>query len=78
MIVFERRGDLVFCLQFPLQTAGADYKIGCQKPGKYKVVLDSDDKLFGGFSRISHDVETVVVYALTEDSLKATLTGETL
>ncbi|KAK6139905.1 hypothetical protein DH2020_026350 [Rehmannia glutinosa] len=35
----------------------SDYRVGCLKPGKYKVVLDSDDPLFGGFSRINHEAE---------------------
>ncbi|KAF3320765.1 1,4-alpha-glucan-branching enzyme 1 [Carex littledalei] len=56
MIVFER-GDLVFVFNFHWNSSYSDYRVGCLKPGKYKVVLDSDDPLFGGFSRIDHNAE---------------------
>ncbi|XP_043699557.1 1,4-alpha-glucan-branching enzyme 1, chloroplastic/amyloplastic-like isoform X2 [Telopea speciosissima] len=56
MIIFER-GDLVFVFNFHWNNSYSDYRIGCLKPGKYKVVLDSDDKLFGGFGRIDHRAE---------------------
>uniref|UniRef100_A0A1S4BYA8 1,4-alpha-glucan-branching enzyme 1, chloroplastic/amyloplastic-like n=1 Tax=Nicotiana tabacum TaxID=4097 RepID=A0A1S4BYA8_TOBAC len=56
MIVFER-GDLVFVFNFHWTNSYSDYRIGCLKPGKYKVVLDSDDPLFGGFGRIDHNAE---------------------
>lgn len=56
MIVFER-GDLVFVFNFHWNSSYFDYRVGCLKPGKYKVVLDSDDPLFGGFSRIDHNAE---------------------
>ncbi|KAJ4753330.1 hypothetical protein LUZ62_087735 [Rhynchospora pubera] len=56
MIIFER-GDLVFVFNFHWNNSYSDYRVGCLKPGKYKVVLDSDDPLFGGYSRIDHDAE---------------------
>ncbi|KAL8526296.1 hypothetical protein ACS0TY_015495 [Phlomoides rotata] len=56
IIVFER-GNLVFVFNFHWGDSYSDYRIGCFKPGKYKVVLDSDDPRFGGFSRISPDAE---------------------
>ncbi|XP_027072580.1 1,4-alpha-glucan-branching enzyme 1, chloroplastic/amyloplastic-like isoform X3 [Coffea arabica] len=56
VIVFER-GDLVFVFNFHWNNSYSDYRIGCLKPGKYKVVLDSDDPLFEGFSRIDHNAE---------------------
>ncbi|KAG6427503.1 hypothetical protein SASPL_111749 [Salvia splendens] len=56
IIVFER-DDLVFVFNFHWSSSYSDYRVGCLKPGKYKVVLDSDDSLFGGFNRISHDAE---------------------
>nr|QYS25850.1 starch branching enzyme [Fritillaria thunbergii] len=55
-IIFER-GNLVFVFNFHWANSFFDYKVGCLKPGKYKVVLDSDDKLFGGFGRIDHTVD---------------------
>ncbi|XP_071908402.1 1,4-alpha-glucan-branching enzyme 1, chloroplastic/amyloplastic-like [Coffea arabica] len=56
VIVFER-GDLVFVFNFHWNNSYSDYQIGCLKPGKYKVVLDSDDPLFEGFGRIDHNAE---------------------
>ncbi|KAG6514530.1 1,4-alpha-glucan-branching enzyme 1, chloroplastic/amyloplastic-like [Zingiber officinale] len=56
MIVFER-GDLVFVFNFHWTNSYVNYRVGCLKSGKYKVVLDSDDKLFGGFNRIDHTAE---------------------
>uniref|UniRef100_A0A2C9V9I4 1,4-alpha-glucan-branching enzyme 1, chloroplastic/amyloplastic n=1 Tax=Manihot esculenta TaxID=3983 RepID=A0A2C9V9I4_MANES len=56
IIVFER-GNLVFVFNFHWTSSYSDYRVGCLKPGKYKIVLDSDDPLFGGFGRLSHDAE---------------------
>ncbi|XP_073033199.1 1,4-alpha-glucan-branching enzyme 2-2, chloroplastic/amyloplastic-like isoform X2 [Primulina eburnea] len=56
IIVFER-GDLVFVFNFHWNSSYSDYRVGCLKEGKYKVVLDTDDPLFGGYGRISHEAE---------------------
>ncbi|KAF7016639.1 hypothetical protein CFC21_030196 [Triticum aestivum] len=56
VIVFEK-GDLVFVFNFHWSSSYFDYRVGCLKPGKYKVVLDSDAGLFGGFGRIHHTAE---------------------
>ncbi|KAG4204845.1 hypothetical protein ERO13_A04G065400v2 [Gossypium hirsutum] len=56
VIVFER-GNLVFVFNFHWHESYCGYRVGCSKPGKYKIVLDSDDLLFGGFNRLNHDVE---------------------
>ncbi|KAI5015079.1 hypothetical protein ZWY2020_056469 [Hordeum vulgare] len=56
VIVFEK-GDLVFVFNFHWSNSYFDYRVGCLKPGKYKVVLDSDAGLFGGFGRIHHTGE---------------------
>ncbi|KAI6697888.1 hypothetical protein NL676_018007 [Syzygium grande] len=56
IIVFER-GNLVFVFNFHWNNSYTDYRIGCLKPGKYKIVLNSDDALFGGYSRIEPSVE---------------------
>ncbi|XP_057513372.1 1,4-alpha-glucan-branching enzyme 2-2, chloroplastic/amyloplastic-like isoform X1 [Actinidia eriantha] len=56
MITFER-GNLVFVFNFHWNNSYSDYRIGCLKPGKYKIVLDSDDPLFGGFNRLDHNAE---------------------
>ncbi|CAM0945712.1 unnamed protein product [Alopecurus aequalis] len=56
VIVFEK-GDLVFVLNFHWSNSYFDYRVGCSKPAMYKVVLDSDAGLFGGFGRIYHTAE---------------------
>lgn len=56
VIVFER-GNLVFVFNFHWTNSYSDYRVGCLKPGKYKIVLDSDDPLFGGFKRLDKDAE---------------------
>uniref|UniRef100_A0ACD5ZEW3 Uncharacterized protein n=2 Tax=Avena sativa TaxID=4498 RepID=A0ACD5ZEW3_AVESA len=56
IIVFEK-GNLVFVFNFHWSNSYFDYRVGCLKPGMYKVVLDSDAGLFGGFGRIHHTAE---------------------
>lgn len=56
MVVFER-GDLVFVFNFHWSSSYFNYRVGCLKPGKYKVVLSSDDGWFGGFGRIDAAAE---------------------
>ncbi|CAK8544033.1 unnamed protein product [Lathyrus sativus] len=56
VIIFER-DNLVFVFNFHWTNSYSDYKVGCLKPGKYKIVLDSDDTLFGGFNRLNHTAE---------------------
>ncbi|CAK9860132.1 unnamed protein product [Sphagnum jensenii] len=53
VIIFEK-GDLVFVFNFHWQKSFTDYRVGCIKPGEYRVVLDSDERQFGGFGRIDH------------------------
>ncbi|XP_071701824.1 1,4-alpha-glucan-branching enzyme 2-2, chloroplastic/amyloplastic-like [Rutidosis leptorrhynchoides] len=56
VIIFERE-DLVFVFNFHWNNSYSDYRVGCLHPGKYKVALDSDDILFGGFGRLNHEAE---------------------
>ncbi|KAL8140570.1 hypothetical protein V2J09_006591 [Rumex salicifolius] len=56
VVVFER-GNLVFVFNFHWSNSYFGYKVGCIKPGKYKIVLDSDDPLFGGCNRLQHSSE---------------------
>ncbi|KAL7247873.1 hypothetical protein ACSBR2_002724 [Camellia fascicularis] len=56
MIIFER-GNLVFVFNFHWNNSYSDYRVGCLHPGKYKMVLDSDELLFGGFNRLDHNAE---------------------
>ncbi|KZT58829.1 glycoside hydrolase family 13 protein [Calocera cornea HHB12733] len=51
VIVFERAG-LLWIFNFHPTQSFADYRVGVDTPGKYKVILSSDEKKFGGFDRI--------------------------
>lgn len=51
IIVFER-GGCVFIFNFHPTQSFADYRIGVDVPGTYKIVLDSDTKEVGGFARL--------------------------
>lgn len=51
VIVFEK-GDLVFVFNFHWEKSFPNYRIGCIKPGEYKIVLNSDERKFGGFDRV--------------------------
>lgn len=54
VIVFEK-GNLIFVFNFHWENSYPDYRVGCIKPGKYKIVLDSDEKKFGGYQRLDSD-----------------------
>jgi len=51
VIVFERAG-LLFVFNFHPSQSFADYRVGVEEPGEYRVVLSSDEKKFGGFARV--------------------------
>lgn len=51
VIVYERAG-LLFIFNFHPTKSFADYRVGIEEPGEYKVVLSSDEKRFGGFDRV--------------------------
>ncbi|VDN55530.1 unnamed protein product [Dracunculus medinensis] len=51
VIAFERAG-LLFVFNFHTHKSFADYKIGVNIAGMYRLVLNSDEVLFGGINRI--------------------------
>jgi len=51
IIAFER-GGLLWIFNFHPTQSFVDYRIGCSKPGKYRIALNSDSKEFAGFDRI--------------------------
>ncbi|KAK6456590.1 alpha-1,4-glucan branching enzyme [Scheffersomyces xylosifermentans] len=51
VLVFERNG-LLFVFNFHATKSYPDYKIGVEAAGTYSIVLNSDDAVFGGHSRI--------------------------
>ncbi|GHJ87900.1 hypothetical protein NliqN6_4302 [Naganishia liquefaciens] len=56
MLVFERAG-LLFIFNFSPTESFVDYRVGVETPGKYKIVLNSDEKRFGGHDRVDMNGE---------------------
>lgn len=56
VIVFER-ADVVFIFNFHPTQSFPDYRIGVGAPGKYKIVLNSDDKQYLGHGRVDNSSE---------------------
>nr|QKY15163.1 starch branching enzyme (1,4-alpha-glucan branching enzyme II) (SBE2) [Polytomella parva] len=54
LVVFER-GDLVFVFNFHPTNSYKEYRVGCLQAGDYKVVLSSDEDVFGGFKNVTKD-----------------------
>lgn len=73
MLVFERAGLLFIfnCMSSPFRARSrltpapsvsptesfVDYRVGVETPGKYKIVLNSDEKRFGGHERVDMNGE---------------------
>ena len=53
VIVFERAGLLWIFNLHPSQSY-TDYRVGVEKAGTYRVVIDTDEPDFGGFGRVDH------------------------
>jgi 1,4-alpha-glucan branching enzyme len=51
VIAYERAG-LLFVFNFHATSSYTDYRVGVDEPGKYSVVLTSDEKRFGGFDNV--------------------------
>uniref|UniRef100_A0A061R8G3 1,4-alpha-glucan branching enzyme n=1 Tax=Tetraselmis sp. GSL018 TaxID=582737 RepID=A0A061R8G3_9CHLO len=56
-VIVCERGELVFVFNFNVSQSYEGYKVGVGLPGKYRVVLDSDDIIFGGSGRVGHDTD---------------------
>jgi 1,4-alpha-glucan branching enzyme len=61
------RGDYLFVFNFHPASSYTDY--GINVTGKFRVVLDSDDALFGGFNRLDRSI----IYSSVRKAEKATL-----
>lgn len=55
VIAFERAG-LLFVFNFHCTKSFADYRVGIENAGEYRIVLSSDDSNFGGQNRIDTSV----------------------
>ncbi|KAN0126701.1 glycoside hydrolase [Russula decolorans] len=58
VIVFER-GGLLFVFNFHPTNSFADYRVGVDVAGEYKIVLSSDDKQYGGFENVDVNAKFV-------------------
>lgn len=54
VVVFERAG-VVFVFNFHPSQSFADYRIGIDQAGTYKVVLNTDGKVYGGHGRVDEN-----------------------
>jgi 1,4-alpha-glucan branching enzyme len=61
------RGDYLFVFNFHPSNSYTDY--GINVTGKFRVVLDSDDALFGGFNRFDRSI----IYRSVRKADRATL-----
>ena len=55
-IVFSH-DELLFIFNWHGTASVADYKFPVHQPGKYRIILNSDSKAFGGFGRIDEQTE---------------------
>nr|BAF98234.1 starch branching enzyme II [Parachlorella kessleri] len=54
-IIVAEKGDLVMVFNFHPTNSYSDYRVGCYKPGPYKVALSSDEEVFGGWRNVTKD-----------------------
>jgi len=54
-IIAYRKNDCIYIFNFHPTESYPDLEIPVHENGRFKVVLDTDEEQFGGFSRISHD-----------------------
>uniref|UniRef100_F7DLE5 1,4-alpha-glucan-branching enzyme n=1 Tax=Ornithorhynchus anatinus TaxID=9258 RepID=F7DLE5_ORNAN len=56
IIAFER-ANLLFIFNFHPVKSYTDYRVGTSSPGKFKIVLDSDEAEYGGHQRLDHNTD---------------------
>ena len=56
-IVYSHRGDLLFVFNWHPQRSIPGYEVPVPAPGRYRIVLSSDAKRFGGYGRIDESVD---------------------
>ena len=60
LLIFKR-GDYLFIFNFSPKHSYLDYRF-LAEPGKYQMVLNTDNNLFNGFSRIEENIEHFTLY----------------
>jgi 1,4-alpha-glucan branching enzyme len=56
LLAYER-GGVIFVFNFHHSNSVTDFTFKVNQPGKYKIVLNSDDAEYGGHARIDNEVE---------------------
>ncbi|KAF8921753.1 alpha-1,4-glucan branching enzyme, partial [Haplosporangium bisporale] len=56
VLAFDRAGA-VFIFNFHATNSFTDYRIAVPEPGKYRILLNSDEARFGGHDRVKLDGE---------------------
>ena len=56
-IVYSHRGDVLFVFNWHPQRSIPGYEVPVPAPGRYRIVLSSDAKRFGGYGRIDESVD---------------------
>lgn len=60
-IIVAERGDLVFVFNFHPNQSFTDYRVGVPAAGTYKIVLSSDEAVFGGWRNATKDADVEFV-----------------
>ncbi|XP_074155887.1 1,4-alpha-glucan-branching enzyme [Sminthopsis crassicaudata] len=58
VIAFER-ANLLFIFNFHPEKSFTDYRVGTASSGKFKIVLDTDEKKYGGHQRLDHNTDFI-------------------
>lgn len=56
-LIVAERGALVFVFNFHPTNSYTDYRVGCKIAGPYKIVLSSDEEVFGGWKNVSKEYD---------------------
>jgi 1,4-alpha-glucan branching enzyme len=70
-VIAFMRGDLLFVFNFSPTASFTDY--GIPVTGKFSVVLDTDDPLFGGFNRIDRKAIYISIRKASKNAINAPL-----
>ncbi len=73
-ILMYKKGALIFAFNFHHSNSYDGYFIPTGKSGKYKVILTSDDSLFGGYSRVDKNY----IYTADNNGFKCYLPSRTV
>lgn len=70
-IIAFRRADYIIIINFHPHNSFSDYAIYIDRPGKYKLIFDTDREQFGGYNRIEKGQEYFTLYNGNNNYLQA-------